>query len=498
MDLEFLLNLFIVIPFIGMMLSSIYTMFIKNAKLIIFEQIGSVCLFLLNLIIILFIFFDFRKGQILYSTNNDIVRINYLSLFLLILVQIIFLLVSIYSLSYIVKEKRPVFLLFVFSLNLGINLTLLASNLFVLFVSWELMVISGYVLVSFNKTIDSLEAGIKYLVISSIGSLFMLMGIGLLSGFVEDLNFTTIMSSNIDSNPLTIISFVFIIIGFITTGGAFIFNQWLPDAHPEAPAPISALLSGIVVNIGIYGVFITFTLFEPSNNFLSTNYEIIIILIGLMTSIEGSIMVFVQFRKEIIDIKRILAYSTISHMGLLIILTPLGTTLSFLAMIYHIFSHSFSKSLLFLIAGYLQLQYKTRDLNLLAGVGRKDKLLGVFIMIGLLSLGGFPGTTGFVSEFLIFYAIYSVGISSQFYLNVIVLVFVIMSSIIAFGGYVWIIKYLILNQKSNVILSSKVHVSKNYLITFVMIVLIILIIVFGVFPNVILDLMNSKIPYFIK
>ena len=377
---------------------------------------------------------------------------------------------------------------------MGINLTLLANNLFALFICWELMVISGYVLVSFNRTIEAFEAGFKYLIISSIGSLFMLFGIGLLSGLAGSLKFSDIASQNVISTDLGILSFAFIIIGFATTGGAFIFNQWLPDAHPEAPAPISALLSGIVVNMGIYGLYKLFTLYITTNTTYDTNFSQIILFIGLITMFEGSLMVFAQFKKEFIDIKRILAYSTISHMGLLITITPLNSKLSIIALIYHIISHSLSKSLLFLMAGYLQINYHTRDVRSLAGAGRKDKFVGVIIIVGLLSLGAFPGTTGFISELLVFITIFSSGISVDFYVFLGIILFVIFNSILAFGGYLWLMKYLVFNEESETIKSIDSTLEQQTIMKYTAIELVVLILFLGIFPNILIDYINSILP----
>ena len=358
------------------------------------------------------------------------------------------------------------------------------------------MVISGYVLVSFNRTIEAFEAGFKYLIISSIGSLFMLLGIGLLSGLVKSLNFSDIISQNQNllSNDLGKLAFAFIFIGFSTTGGAFILNQWLPDAHPEAPAPVSSLLSGIVVNIGIYGIYKLFILFSASNNDYLTNYSKIVLFIGLLTMFEGSLLVFAQFKKEYIDIKRILAYSTISHMGLLITITPLGSELSFIALIYHIFSHSLSKSLLFLMAGYLQLTYHTRDVKSLSGAGRKDKLTGIVMMIGLLSLGGFPGTSGFISEVLIFMSIFSSGLNVSSSIFLIIVLLVIFNSVLAFAGYLWLIKYLVFNEESEIVKNTTKVINNEIIIKYTVLEISLLILLLGFFPNILIDFITNLLP----
>lgn len=485
-----ILSAFILLPLIGTFISSVFATFVQK-KFLFFNQFLVVLVALLDLFLIGFIASNFVTENTLIPSISSLFSFSNFSILVLILVQFVFLVVVIFSLKYISPARQSQYFIFFFSLNLGINLTLLANNLFALFISWELMVISGYVLVSFNKSSEAFEAGFKYLIISTVGSLFMLLGIGLVVGLVGSLNFSVITSKNILSSELGLLSLAFIIIGFATTGGAFIFNQWLPDAHPEAPAPVSALLSGIVVNMGIYGVYRTFTIFSLSNTTYSTNVSEMIVLLGLLTMFEGSIMVFVQFTKDYIDLKRILAYSTISHMGLLLTLTSLNSQLGLIALIYHIFSHSLSKSLLFLMAGYLQLNYGTRDIKSLAGVGRKDILTGIFLMIGLFSLGGFPGTTGFISELLAFLAIFSAEMASSVTFGLIIILLVIFNSILAFGGYLWLMKILVFNPESQKIITKNDSIRNHRIITFTMIVLSCTIILMGIFPNIVINYINS-------
>lgn len=489
-----ILTLFIIIPIIGIFLSSSFAMFFKSSKLLILEQTGIIFLFFANFIISSFMLLSMDNGVEIYSSFSNLLSLTIFKGLIIVLVQLVFLLTSIYSLKYISKEKQTQFFIFFFSLNTGINLTLLANNLFALFVFWELMVISGYILVSFNRTINAFEAGFKYLIISSIGSLFILLGIGFLTGLVQSLNYVDIIANkSLLSGKIGIISFSFLVIGFATTGGAFILNQWLPDAHPEAPAPISAILSGIVVNMGIYGLYTIFSIFSIANIEYSTNFSITILFLGILTMFEGSLMVFVQFKKDYIDIKRILAYSTITHMGLLLTVIPLNSHLGLIALIYHIFSHSLSKSLLFLLAGYLQLVYSSRNVKDLAGIGRNDKLFGVFLIIGLLSLGAFPGTAGFISELLIFISIFQSGLNVNYYLFLFILVLVIFNSVLSFGGYLWLLKYLIFNEQTNLVNSNSKALSKNFPILFVVIILSSLILILGFFPNLFIDFINNNL-----
>ena len=253
--------------------------------------------------------------------------LDWLSLSIISIANLLFVIVSLFSIYYIDKNRLGVYYTMLGGLQLGVNLVLLANHFFLLFVFWELMVISGYILVVFENQAESYEAGFKYLTMSSMGSLFMLLGIALLTSLVPDLSFDSIKKINILDTFTGRLAMSCLIIGFGVTAGFVFLNQWLADAHPAAPAPISSLLSGIIVKLGIYGIYRTQTiLLHPlSLNFSSST---IIVIIGIITMTEGNFMVISQFlRNDTIDVKRILAYSTTVHLGYLLLVVGFNSEL---------------------------------------------------------------------------------------------------------------------------------------------------------------------------
>ncbi len=477
-------------PIIGVVLSSLLAIIFPQIKIIVNKLIYSILLIISTTFSFLFLL-QFNKGTILTFSLYGGLKADWISAILLVLFHFIFLVAGLFSLYYIENKRNAYYTTLFFGLQLGMDLVLLASNLFLLFMFWELMVLTGYVLVVFNRTEEAYEAGIKYLIISSVGSLFMLFGIGLLTGLVDSLDFNMLAGADM-SSTVGKFSLAFIFIGFGTTGGVVLFNQWLPDAHPAAPAPISTLLSGLLVKTGIYGIYRIFTLLLPDITPESANMQLFIIL-GIITMTEGNLMVFAQFMREKIDIKRILAYSTTVHLGYMLLVVGLNTSLGILALIYHIINHAIAKGMLFLISGYLIHSYGSRDLKQLKGIGRNDKILGMSLFIGLMSLGGLPLTGGFISKLLILISLYlKIGVATGANAALIywAVVIAVINSAMAFGGYLWIVKYTIFDKPEN--LEFNKHRGDLW-VKALFVLMAIIIIILGVFPFTVLDIITKLI-----
>jgi multicomponent Na+:H+ antiporter subunit D len=436
--------------------------------------------------------YELHKSKVLELTFVEGFRLDWLSGILLIVGSVLFLVAGGFSLYYIEKERLAQYSTLYFGLQLGLELVFMSTHFFSLFIFWELMVVSGYILVVFEKEAQSFEAGFKYLIISSVGSISILFGIGILSGLVPSLYFDQIIAHPPPSTALTTIALIFLVLGFGVTGGMIAFNQWLPDAHPAAPAPISALLSGIIVKAGIYGIYRSVSLLVPGIDVSDSGAKIILIL-AILTMTEGNLMVFAQLqRTDQIDLKRILAYSTTTHLGYLLMTTVLTSDLGKLSLIMHVINHAVAKSLLFLISGYIIHEYGTKDILKLRklGIGQRDKVLGVLLFIPLMSLGGLPLTGGFVSKLMILTSVYQeAGVVTQesgflFW----ILFFAIMNSALAFGGYLWLIKELIFTNPEEEVES--VH-TKNRLVKPLFSVLAVIIILLGIIPFSVISPINS-------
>ncbi len=486
MDMDILFIATIIIPVIGIGFSSVIA--VRNHQRLIIDILTVINMFLLMTEIIIAIYMASKTHNTTYYSKFAYgLQIDGLSVALLVLFQAIMFIVGLFSIYYIEKEKQASYFTLYFVLQLGMTLVLIGDNYFFIFVFWELMVLTGYALVVFEKRKESIIAGFRYLVISSLGSLILLFGLGLMTLVSPSLNFTTLQQINVTSSILGKLSLGFIILGFGVTGGFVVLNQWLPDAHPAAPAPISSLLSGLLVKTGIYGIYRTVLILTPVQGFdAKTNQALLII--GLITITEGNIMVLAQLmRKDVQDFKRVLAYSTTVHLGFLLLVAGIPGTLATIALIFHTINHAIAKALLFMISGYFIHKYHTRELRELRGIGRKDKYLGAIIMIAFFSLGGLPLTGGFVSKFLILFVLYKqvlvtsgIGGAMLFW----ALFIAIANSALAFGGYLWIIKILVFDSPVAEIDTTISTNEKLIRILFGLIALIIILL--GIYPWLVL------------
>jgi len=328
-----------------------------------------------------------------------------LSCLLLIIINLIGFMATLFSVEYIGKlytSKLRYYSLFLLMIA-GMNGLVLTGDLFNLFVFMEIAAISSYGLVGFGCQAKELEASFKYLVMGSIGSSFVLFAIALIYGRTGTLNMADIarVIHIMPFDNLIYFSFVLLLVGFLIKAAIVPFHSWLPDAHPSAPAPISAMLSGVVIKtLGIYVITrMTYNIFG-FNNLISN----ILIYSGVISMIIGVIMALIQW-----DFKRLLAYHSISQMGYVIVGLGLGTPLGILGGLFHLFNHSLFKSLLFLDSGSIEYETGTRDLNKMGNLVKKMPVTSFSTLIGSLSISGIPPFNGFWSKLIIILAAVEVG-----------------------------------------------------------------------------------------
>jgi proton-translocating NADH-quinone oxidoreductase chain N len=279
----------------------------------------------------------------------------------------------------------------------------MAGDLFTLFIFWELMGLSSYVLVAFlKKTWGPIEAGFKYLLMSATAGAFLLLSMSILYGMTGSLNFA-VLSVNlrgVEMTPWLIVVFSTLIVGFGVKSAIVPLHTWLPDAHPEAPSPISALLSGIVIETGLYALTrVLFLIFEPSI------FKLPIAFLAVLTMTLANVTALLQT-----DIKRLLAYSSIAQIGYMLVGLAAGTAYGVMGLFLHVFNHSMMKGMAFLASGSIFHETDTRDLGRLRGVGKMMPITSVSLFIALLGLGGVPGTSGFISKYHLFSAAFGSGL----------------------------------------------------------------------------------------
>lgn len=343
---------------------------------------------------------------------KDIFYIDSLSVYILFITTLAFFLVSLYSISYFGQELRSNVitlnkLKLYYSLSnaflLSMILALTTQNMGVMWIAIEATTLASAFLVGFYNNKKAIEAAWKYLIICSVGIAFALLGIILLyySSTVElggnkviglSWNYLLQNASALDPSILKI-AFIFILIGFGTKVGFSPMHTWLPDAHSQAPSPVSSLLSGVLLNTAMYGIIRVMTIVNKSLD--SSRYTgNLLILLGILSVGTAAIFVLVQQ-----DYKRILAYSSIEHMGIIAIGLGICTPVGIFAAIYHIFNHAMTKSMLFLATGNVYLKYHTKKISSIKGLIKVMPVTGVVFALGAFAITGMPPFGVFMSEF---------------------------------------------------------------------------------------------------
>ncbi len=442
-------------------------------KKINFEKIRDIVTVIAFFITLIMLFNFFEKTPQTFSIDpynpplGVELRMDDLSLYMAIIFCGLGLFVSIYSIKYMeVDSGLDKYYSLLLILVAGMIGVAFSNDFFTLYVFWEMMCVASYTLVSFRKyKWEPIEAGFKYLVMSTIGSLLSLYGISLLYGLVGSLNFTQLHSSieaiyKSSSAPSSILYLIMgmIIIGFGVTASMVPLHTWLPDAHPAAPSSISAMLSGVVIKTGVYAMFRSlFTIFNP----MFFDFGTILMLFGVLTITVANIMALMQK-----DIKRLLAYSSIVNIGYILVgggigayvLTHYGLKeasiagLAIMGSLLHILNHAISKGLLFLCSGCFTHEAKTRAIIKLEGIGKKMPLSGLSLSIGLFNLAGIPPLSGFWSKLFIILAGLSIP-GNNF--MIIISVIVILNSIFAASYYLWLTQRIMLKKPTDI--AEKAH-----------------------------------------
>ncbi|MFZ2072005.1 MAG: proton-conducting transporter membrane subunit [Halobacteriota archaeon] len=352
--------------------------------------------------------------------------INELNAYILVIVLFLGLMAGIHSkrgIEHDIEErKRVTFYTLLQLMVAGLCGVVLTGDVFNMYVLYEVAALTAYALIA-SAGGRALRASYNYLIMGSIGICFYLLGVAFLYSVTGSLNMgdLRILLSPLYGNRMVQTAFVFILIGLSIKMALFPFHTWLPDAHSSAPSPISAMLSGIVIMVGLYALIrLLFTIFP-----LYYNYGLVLLILGLLSMTVGNL--FAYFQK---DLKRLLAYSSIVNLGIIAtgagvaayILSkvaepseaiPEEASLAMAGALLHIFSHGMGKALAFLGSGNIHYRIHTKELAKMGGIGRDMPLTGYSMSVGLLSLLGLPPLLGFWSKILIIMsvamAIQSVG-----------------------------------------------------------------------------------------
>ena len=305
----------------------------------------------------------------------------------------------------------PLFLL----MEVGLVGAMLTGDLFTLFVFMELMVLASVSLTAISDDQFGLEAALKYILISSMGTLFLLLGIAALYATFGTLNMADIASNLLtgDRPFLAPASALMLLCAFLLKSAVFPFHFWQPDFHTTAPTPISAMLSSIVVKVGVYGIIRLLTLLFVGD---APVMQPVLSTLGIIGIVFGSLGALRTY-----NAKRMLAYSTFAQIGFILVGLGWGGAIALIGAIVYAFNHAFIKSALLMLMGVVASYTKIKTANFadIAGIGAKmPPALGWLVLLGGLSLAGVPPLNGFVSKLTLIQG----GVDNADWLNLIIMV----------------------------------------------------------------------------
>ncbi|MDV6262883.1 Na+/H+ antiporter subunit D [Rhodococcoides yunnanense] len=320
--------------------------------------------------------------------------VDRLSAMMLVVSSIVLLAVMVYSIGQGIRdgsENQPVsiFLPTYLALTAGVCNAFLAGDLFNLFVGFEVLLAASFVLLTLGASADRVRAGVSYVMVSMVSSLIFLIGIALVYGSTGTLNLAhiAVRMDDIPSSTRTAI-FAVLLVAFGIKAAVFPLSTWLPDSYPTAPAPVTAVFAGLLTKVGVYAIIRAHTLLFPDGSL--DNVLMVCALLTMLVGILGSIAQS--------DIKRLLSFTLVSHIGYMIFGVALSTQSGLSGSIYYVAHHILVQTTLFLVVGLIERQAGSSSLRRLGGLAAASPVLAIVFLVPALNLGGIPPFSGFIGK----------------------------------------------------------------------------------------------------
>jgi hydrogenase-4 component F len=384
----------------------------------------------------------FAAGASLLFTpqfRSDILIVDDFNVYLVTLTTFVAFTTSIFSASYIGHELEtgrltPQFLRFYHALYQAMigamNVALVANNVGLLWVGVEVATLSTVMMVGIYRTPEAVEAAWKYFILGSVGIALAFFGTILVYLVAQDVLGEGLQAMawdrmaqnaiNFDAKLLSL-AFVFLLVGYGTKVGLAPFHAWLPDAHAEGPTPISAVLSGLLLNVALYAL-LRFKMILAANP-ATLDVGLVLIVLGLVSLVFAA---FMLYRRR--DIKRLFAYSSIEHMGIMTFAFGMGGPLANFAGLLHMTMHSLTKSAIFFAVGHIAQVKGTQRLADIRGLSASHPVLAVGLALGVIAIAGLPPFGVFTSEFML--------VSSTFARQPLLAVVLVFGLLLAFGALI--------------------------------------------------------------
>lgn len=357
------------------------------------------------------------SGQVTPAAFGGFFYLDALSIIMLDIVTLLGFIVSIYSVGYLEEEiaqgkispeRLRLYYMLMHAFILTMILALTVKNIGIMWIAIEATTLASAFLVGFYNNRASIEAAWKYVIICSVGIAIALLGIIFLHlsslsvlHDAQHLDWTALFQqADALKSPLLRLAFIFILIGFGTKAGLAPLHTWLPGAHSQAPSPISALLSGVLLNSAMYGIIRTVAIVNK-NLGSSVFTGRLLIAAGILSMAIAAIVILTQ--KEY---KSLLAYSSIEHMGIIAFALGVFTPGAIFGALFHMINHSLTKSMLFLAAGNILHHYQTGKISRIKGVLKVLPISGAVFLLGLFAIAGTPPFSIFASELGIIAAVF--------------------------------------------------------------------------------------------
>ena len=361
--------------------------------------------------------------------------------------------------------------------SMGMLGTVMATNLIEFYVFFELMLVPSFFLIAFYGYGARRRIALMFFFWTHVGAVVLLLGLLAMGFFAGGFDYDTVKSNvnKIPANWMSIIIFS-LVVGLGVKLAAFLLHIWLPYAHAEAPTPVSALLSPAMIGIGAYGLLRLWLELLTGNY---TQYSIYINIWGLATMVYGGAMALMQD-----DVKKVLAYSSISQMGYILFGIGSESILGITGGALFYVTHGLGKAILFMMAGSIILQTGTRSMSKLGGLAGNMPYTAVISMIGALTIIGIPPTSGFMSEWILFGGVLQTAVSQSDPTRVVLFGFGILTTVLSSAYILWMYKRIFFGKIPERLVNVK---DSSAYITATMAVLAGLTLLLGVYPDPILN-----------
>jgi hydrogenase-4 component F len=383
--------------------------------------------------------------------RNDILIVDDFNVFLVTITTFVAFTTSIFSASYIGHEIEigrltPIFVRFYHALYQAMigamDIALVANNIGLMWVGVEVATLSTVMMVGIYRTPEAVEAAWKYFILGSVGIALAFFGTILVYLVAQDVlgeglpamawDLMVQKAGSFDPRLLSL-AFVFLLVGYGTKVGLAPFHAWLPDAHAEGPTPISAVLSGLLLNVALFAL-LRFKMLLAANP-ATLDVGLIMVLLGLVSLVFAA---FMLFRRR--DIKRLFAYSSIEHMGIITFAFGMGGPLANFAGLLHMTMHSLTKSAIFFAVGHIAQVKGTQQIAQIRGLSVTHPMLAVGLALGVIAIAGLPPFGIFLSEFIL--------VSSTFARQPLLAVVLVIGLLVAFGALLLRLQQILFGEPS--------------------------------------------------